>query len=634
MRKILIIDDDVGFRDIVGRALRRQGYEVNEAVDGDDGIARAQESLPDLIVCDLNMPGRDGYEVLTTLRADPKLADTPFIFLTGQTAPTEMRHGMNLGADDFLTKPVNLADFLSAVQVRLARRQAQRERQEKQMARGTQLFAEIVHDLRDPLFVMLGYTDLLKGGGSGAAPAGAPNPRQILDRMQQAVHRMQTIISETLFLARSRMQRLPFDPGSFDLRQFCHELVARDDGSARLIFECGPGSFPIVADAVRLRQALENLISNALKYSEGTVTVSLAATPKDYLIEIRDQGIGIPRDERTSVFDPFFRGSNTSEKPGHGLGLSIVKSCVEQHGGRVTFSSIEGKGTTFRVELPKETPAKGSPAAAPAGSIAPPEPRREPGEAGKAAAALGAGGPLQALIVDDDPLVRGLLRDLLEPTVSIMAEAGSVAEARLQAKQHRLDVVFLDVSLPDGSGFELLDDLSPEASVVFVTSAEEYAVNAFDCDAVDFVLKPVTGQRLEKALERVRQRRAGNAPAPAAPSALADSFLVKTLADRRMVKMAEVRRIIAYGEYSWVYWGNDKKGALIRKSLKQWLAELPSDRFIRVHRGAIVNLAHMDRLEKTSGNRMLIHLRDTAEPILVSLRLAPVLNKKLKNLRS
>jgi len=94
--------------------------------------------------------------------------------------------------------------------------------------------------------------------------------------------------------------------------------------------------------------------------------------------------------------------------------------------------------------------------------------------------------------------------------------------------------------------------------------------------------------------------------------------------------MGEIERIIAYGEYSWVYWNKNKKGALLRKSLKQRESELRGDQFIRVHRRAIVNLAWMERIEKLPGGQMQIHLRDTREPIRVSLRPAPVLNRRLK----
>jgi two-component system LytT family response regulator len=228
------------------------------------------------------------------------------------------------------------------------------------------------------------------------------------------------------------------------------------------------------------------------------------------------------------------------------------------------------------------------------------------------------------------------MRDLLETAsdILIVGEADTLAQARRLARQQKPAVVFLDVNLPDGSGFDLLPDLEPKVSVVFVTSAEEYAAQAFDCEATDYLVKPVTSERLQKALLRVRQRLTGKTQAASvADSRLTGSFLVKTLTEKRLVKISEIKSILAYGEYSWVYWDKSEKGALLRKSLKKWQSELPREQFIRVHRRAIVNLACMERIEKLPNRRLQIHLRDTPEPILVSLRLAPVLNRKLKALR-
>jgi two-component system LytT family response regulator len=240
-------------------------------------------------------------------------------------------------------------------------------------------------------------------------------------------------------------------------------------------------------------------------------------------------------------------------------------------------------------------------------------------------------GRLRGILVDDDSLVRSVMRDLLETAndIQIVGEAGTVAQARALAKQHGPEVVFLDVNLPDESGFDLLPDLKPGTSVVFVTSAEEHAAQAFDCEAVDYLLKPVSPERLQKALARVRRRLSAKPATPAA-SLPADTFLVKTLTEKRLVKVSEIDRIIAYGEYSWVYWHQSKKGVMLRKSLKQWLSELPREQFIRVHRRAIVNLAWMERVEKLPDGRMQIRLRDVPEPIVVSQRLAPLLNRRLK----
>ena len=628
--KILVIDDEESFRQVILKFLAKQGFEVGTASDGQAGVRLAAETLPDLIVCDLNMPGMNGYEVLATLRREPKLADIPLIFLTGQSQPSQVRQGMNLGADDYLTKPMNLPDLIGAINVRLGRRQTQRQRQEKQMERAMQLFGGIVHDLRDPLFVVLGYTDILRGS-AGKTPSTGENSKQILDRMQEAVLHMQAIISETMFLARSRMQRLPFDPGPLDLREFCEQVVATHEESPRLRFQCAPEQFPVTADALRLRQALDNLLSNALKYSEGPVVVRLSATSQNFVMEVSDRGIGIPAAEQQAIFEPFFRASNTSGRPGHGLGLSIVKSCIEQHGGSVRFTSDRTQGTTFFLELPKASLSKG---AAQTKVLDPADQTKARAQLSAAAAQSSTlpekAGRLRGILVDDDSLVRSVMRDLLETAndIQIVGEAGTVAQARALAKQHGPEVVFLDVNLPDESGFDLLPDLKPGTSVVFVTSAEEHAAQAFDCEAVDYLLKPVSPERLQKALARVRQRLA--AKPLAAASLPADTFLVKTLTEKRLVKVGEINRIIAYGEYSWVYWHQNKKGVMLRKSLKQWLSELPRDQFIRVHRRAIVNLAWMERVEKLPDGRMQIRLRDVPEPIVVSQRLAPILNRRLK----
>jgi two-component system LytT family response regulator len=276
------------------------------------------------------------------------------------------------------------------------------------------------------------------------------------------------------------------------------------------------------------------------------------------------------------IFEPFFRASNTGARPGHGLGLSVVKSCIEQHGGSVRFASELGHGATFTLELPQSPPPaaqeasrvaeplREAPAAPPAAAT--PSPVAPAAMAPAPAAASPAPGKLTGFIVDDDALVRGVLRDLLERDMVILGEAGTLAQARLLARQHPAGVVFLDVSLPDGSGFDLLPHLKPDASVVFVTSAEEYAVHAFDCDAVDYLLKPVSPERLQKALVRVRQHLGAKTALPsAAASRPSDTFLVKTLSEKRLIKISDIKRIVAYGEYSWVYWEKGKNGALLRK---------------------------------------------------------------------
>lgn len=121
MKTILIIEDQPDMRENLVTILSMEGYEALQAPDGERGIALALEEKPDLILCDVMMPGMDGHEVLAVMRRSPSIGGTPFIFLTARGEKQDLREGMNLGADDYLTKPVAADDLLSAIQARLDR---------------------------------------------------------------------------------------------------------------------------------------------------------------------------------------------------------------------------------------------------------------------------------------------------------------------------------------------------------------------------------------------------------------------------------------------------------------------------------------------------------------------------------
>lgn len=121
MTRILLIDDDAKLRRTCANLLRSEGYEIFEAPDGKAGVQAAQKEHPDLVICDVNMPGMNGHAVITALRAEDALLRIPFIFLTGEDQMSDLREGMNLGADDYLVKPVDPDQLLTSIRVRLKR---------------------------------------------------------------------------------------------------------------------------------------------------------------------------------------------------------------------------------------------------------------------------------------------------------------------------------------------------------------------------------------------------------------------------------------------------------------------------------------------------------------------------------
>src|SRR5277367_3096950 len=133
MKKILVIDDEEWLREMMHLALRQRGFEVIEAANGADGIEKAKKELPDLILCDINMGKVDGYSTLAELRKNPPTAAIPFILMTGLADSASMRHGMELGADDYLPKPFTTDALYAAVEARLKKSQALRDEAEKKL---------------------------------------------------------------------------------------------------------------------------------------------------------------------------------------------------------------------------------------------------------------------------------------------------------------------------------------------------------------------------------------------------------------------------------------------------------------------------------------------------------------------
>ncbi len=147
MAKILIIDDDPQICRVLSEFLRRQGHEATIAANGNDGLLAAKSTSPDLILCDLEMPVLNGQGVVSALRKDNQLGEVPIIYLSGCTDRSQIRSSMNLGGDDFITKPAQLPEILEAVNARLGRRQKQVQQLDRQIEQAAEYFVGIIHDL-------------------------------------------------------------------------------------------------------------------------------------------------------------------------------------------------------------------------------------------------------------------------------------------------------------------------------------------------------------------------------------------------------------------------------------------------------------------------------------------------------
>src|SRR5580704_18141447 len=199
MKKILVIDDEEWLREMIQLALRQKGYEVAEAENGEVGIEKARKILPDLILCDVNMEKVDGYLTLSSLRAEPSTAAIPFILMTGLADNAGMRHGMELGADDYLPKPFSIEGLYAAVEARLKKSQAVRREAEKKLADlRDHISLMLPHELRTPLNGILAYAEILASDAAGL-------PASEVAEMGQVIHdsgkRLERLVENFLIYA-------------------------------------------------------------------------------------------------------------------------------------------------------------------------------------------------------------------------------------------------------------------------------------------------------------------------------------------------------------------------------------------------------------------------------------------------
>jgi two-component system, LytTR family, response regulator len=228
----------------------------------------------------------------------------------------------------------------------------------------------------------------------------------------------------------------------------------------------------------------------------------------------------------------------------------------------------------------------------------------------------------RVLLIDDEPLARLELRRLLRahPQVEVVGEAGTMNDARTLLSQPGYDLVFLDIQLRGGNGFDLLDSTVPGAHVVFVTAYDRYAVRAFEVNALDYLLKPVTAARLASALERLERSRA-HPESAAAPNRLSvdDRVFVKTSTASRFVHVSSLAAIKTCENYTELLLDTGER-LLVLRALKTWEEILPEERFVRVHRQSLVNLAHIRKIVRTGEDDVLCELTPPLPAIPASRR--------------
>lgn len=355
--KILIIEDEPDLRNTLKDMLEINGYEVLAARDGAEGVLLAAQG-PDMIFCDVAMPVMDGYETIAAIRRLPDVGEVPFVFLTAKTERSDQRRGMELGADDYITKPFTEQELLRAITARKGRQQNVQQRlQELVSLRTHEVRAQWSHELLTPLSALLGCIALME---ESVETDDREELRELLSNMRLAAN-LQEQLSRKL-IRYFELERLRDIPHS-QLRQRCSAGEALREGASKAaaLFNREPDLELWVNDGTvalhgeHLSYAILEVVRNAFGFSAtgSKVRVSGRAVAGQYRIEISDQGPGLSPEQRAQI-GPFVQFDRAMrEQQGLGLGLAIARMTAGIGGGRMTLDEGPGgRGLTVVIELP------------------------------------------------------------------------------------------------------------------------------------------------------------------------------------------------------------------------------------------------------------------------------------------
>ena len=230
---------------------------------------------------------------------------------------------------------------------------------------------------------------------------------------------------------------------------------------------------------------------------------------------------------------------------------------------------------------------------------------------------------LTAIVIDDERLARIELRSLLSEfaEISVIGDASNLTEAVDLIRKAKPDIVFLDIQLSNENGFDLLEMVEKDFELIFVTAFDEFAIRAFEINAIDYLLKPVNPERLAKTLERLLKTEEVKEEVNLRKLEYDDRLFIEIGERSRFLKIKSIKCICADGDYTQIFTDDGKKH-LVTKPLKEWENRLPEQYFVRVHRSAMVNLEFIEKVETWYNRSFQLYLHGTKDPITVSRRYA------------
>lgn len=512
---ILIIDDTEANRYVISRILTNAAYHVREAASCAMARDAMRETLPQLIILDVQLPDGNGYDFCQALKSDPALCGIPILMTSAAfTQAQDRATGLDRGADGYLTTPVNALELTATVRSLLRVREAEEKlrlallKAEEASNAKTEFLANMSHEIRTPMNAIIGLANIM------ATTPLTDKQTQYMTTLQFSAEGLLTLINDMLDVSKIEdnmieLETIPFSTAEIITYVMDMMAVRADEKALRLeVDDRCPQHRRFLGDPHRLQQVLINLVSNAIKFTPtGTITLKAweegTGETRDLFLEITDTGIGIPLEKQMAVFEKFTQvDSSISRKfGGSGLGLSISKALIERMGGTISLRSApdEGSSFTIRLSLPGIDTPDAAHVSVPASA---PEAR--------------ASAEIRTVLLVEDYAANIMVATIVLEDAGYQCEvatSGEEALAKLAAR--RFGAVLMDIQMHGMDGFETTkrirawetEHAQTPVPIIAVTAhaVMGYRDKCLDAGMNDYISKPFNPQELKQKISSLYQ---------------------------------------------------------------------------------------------------------------------------------
>lgn len=345
-QKILVVDDEIDNVILLDKRLKALGYEVICAYDGDEAIEKVEKENPDLILLDIMMPKKDGFEVLKILRENEKTKSIPVIMLTAKADVSDKVKGLETGAIDYVTKPFDFKELQARILTNLKSQKNVEEKikAEKLIALST-MMEGVAHEIRNPLTIIGGFAKKL------LSMTDSTDPRFFfIDAIEKEVGRLERMIKDIYEFKTMVIKREEEVVINDMIIEAIDSLEKRIEGKKIKVKKTfDQNNIKIIADKKYFIKAINNIIENAIDAVSvnGEIEIETKKRGDNFLIIVKDNGIGIKDEDIKYIFDPFY----TSKMEGTGLGLTEALKIIKEHQGRIIVESKKNEGTIVTIEI-------------------------------------------------------------------------------------------------------------------------------------------------------------------------------------------------------------------------------------------------------------------------------------------